>query len=544
MQAKYPILVLVALLCIVPAMAVSESFTITAGGDNYNVTVYGAAPSGTYYNVTYPVHVSVNYDNVIIPEQMVLFTDGAYSGSPPPAANGVFTLKRGDTTMGAGTIQISNGTFSGGYNTQVVMQLSYWKYDHGLSGVNDVNMTIDGYTTCESSTVCKSLQAIKQRAYTTTTTYITLLEPLYTAQHAVPGAYYYLGSSACSTDVTLTAFGDASATTMITSEITKSDCPSITKIFTNNTLKYTGASGTSEEYVTTFGGNIIVQSYFVPLSLAYNSSEYFTFSPGAVPTTAPTPTPAGTSMITQYFECIDGASNGRIYDCDVDVLDVTSGTWTNATAAYGSTSFAILNTHTMDAYGSATGFSTATRTGLSPFDGFYQLILQPDWAYCSTPGKCGGASDPGDSNINLIIMVDDYATDDPISGASISLVEPSGATTTGTTNDAGVGLFAFSNKTQVNVKVSKSGYSSASKMWTTSAFGPDTVHIQLNKLVVTQTPTVTYTNAQGTVVPTLDTRSTAQKDASMMDQVRDAGPGLISLAILATMFGLIRMMAK
>jgi len=34
---------------------------------------------------------------------------------------------------------------------------------------------------------------------------------------------------------------------------------------------------------------------------------------------------------------------------------------------------------------------------------------------------------------------------------------------------------------------------------------------------------------------TIDARTTGEKDSAMMDQIRDAGPALISLAILMTM---------
>ena len=534
MQAKYLVLALVALLCIVPAMALTETITL----QETNTTAYGETLSGSLAGKPPMKQFIINFDNTGYPSHYVFYFVHASGNKNTTSSD--FEIRAGSKTVGLGTVTGMNGSFMGGaYDYYLDYNFNYWDQS-GLSGtVYTANITFSDYR------VNNSVPGPSFAAAGLVPRYMSMR-----VNDATPypgrGYHLYYQTLDVSQTWTITNVTPISKNMLFDWSVTRSGL-SIPNIYSNNTLLYAGSVGDYTVSGSAVGADLIAQMHTPATGVRQNSSLLFLnyLTSGGIPATpAPTPTPAGTTMITQYFECIDGASNGRIYDCDVDVLDVTSGTWANATATYGSTSFAILNTHTMDAYGSASGYSTATRTGLSPFDGFYQLIMQPDWAYCSTPGKCGGASDPGDGNINLIIMVDDYATDDPIGGASISLVEPSGATTTGTTNDAGVGLFAFTNKTQVNVKVSKSGYSSASKMWTTSAFGPDTVHIQLNKLVVTQTPTVTYTNAQGTVVPTLDTRSTAQKDASMMDQVRDAGPGLISLAILATMFGLIRMMAK
>ena len=112
------------------------------------------------------------------------------------------------------------------------------------------------------------------------------------------------------------------------------------------------------------------------------------------------------------------------------------------------------------------------------------------------------------------------------------------------------------NVSTAYVTASKTGYVSGSKTVTTSDYGPDTIRIEIWKTVVTATPTATPPPGGITVAPTYAPycnpnaadydagKCSTEKDASMMNQVRDAGPILISLAILATIVGLLKLMGK
>ena len=82
-------------------------------------------------------------------------------------------------------------------------------------------------------------------------------------------------------------------------------------------------------------------------------------------------------------------------------------------------------------------------------------------------------------------------------------------------------------------------------MITTSDFGPDFVTIALHQGTYTSTitPTPTISGAP-TAGPTIDPRTDSEKDTDMMNQVRDAGPMLIGLALIVTFVGLIKLMGK
>ena len=235
-----------------------------------------------------------------------------------------------------------------------------------------------------------------------------------------------------------------------------------------------------------------------------------------------------------YFQCVDGNDNSRISGCNLALKDNFAGTWSNSTADDDGTHF--ITTHenaTVSGYATATGYLSTERTGLPTFsEGLYELIMWPDDAYCATPGSCGTVYDPGEGNINLLVLVNDHDTGASISGAEVKLIEDAGATSFGTTNGAGVFSMIVTNQTQFRIVASKYGYTSTSKLHTTSAFGPDTVRLELSKSYVTASPTVTITDASGNVVETLDMRPSNEKDAAMMEKLRDAGPELIDLCIM------------
>jgi hypothetical protein len=90
----------------------------------------------------------------------------------------------------------------------------------------------------------------------------------------------------------------------------------------------------------------------------------------------------------------------------------------------------------------------------------------------------------------------------------------------------------------------KTGYIHASKSTTTTQWGPDTVRIELNKIVVTPTVTATPLPGELTVRPTIDIRTDAEKDSDMMGILRDNGEILINLAILVTIVSLFGLMRK
>lgn len=244
-----------------------------------------------------------------------------------------------------------------------------------------------------------------------------------------------------------------------------------------------------------------------------------------------------------YVQNVDGTSGGQVHGSNVYIKSVLNNTWMNWTSDDDGTGYIdTLPTDTIDAYGTATGYSSASRLGLTPGDFVYELILWPG-AKLPTPGS-GLPGDPGVNNVNLIIIVNDKTTSQPIEGATTSVTVPTGSTQGKLTNSAGTAMYAVPNMSVILVTASKTGYIHASKSTTTTQWGPDTVRIELNKIVVTPTVTATPLPGELTVRPTIDIRTDAEKDSDMMGILRDNGEILINLAILVTIVSLFGLMRK
>jgi hypothetical protein len=270
----------------------------------------------------------------------------------------------------------------------------------------------------------------------------------------------------------------------------------------------------------------------------------------AVPTTinssvmfgpvTPTPTPITTGGIPTgytrtYVQNIAGTSGGAVHNSNIYIKDVENSTWSNWTNDSDGTGYIdTLPSHTIDAYGTGTGYVSASRSGLSPFDGVYELVL---WNSADFP-------DAGTGNINLIVLVNDRTTSESIVSASVSVTFPSGATNQYGTGAAGTAQFVVPNVSVINVRATKSGYNSANKVLTTSAFGPDTIRVELDKQTVTPVITATPFPGELTPRPTIDTRTDVEKDADIMNLIRDNGSTLVSLAIVVTIVSLIGLMRK
>ena len=117
-------------------------------------------------------------------------------------------------------------------------------------------------------------------------------------------------------------------------------------------------------------------------------------------------------------------------------------------------------------------------------------------------------------------------------------------------------MLQWPNVTTAYINAAKSGYTTGMRVITTSDYGPDFVTIALH--LGTYTSTISPTIPPGGITPGPtyapycnpsasdydESKCSTAKDASMMNQVRDAGPILITLAILATIMGLLKLMGK
>ena len=261
-----------------------------------------------------------------------------------------------------------------------------------------------------------------------------------------------------------------------------------------------------------------------------NKTDYINVSINATPNNCEIEPIPG--YIRTYAQTNDGMTSGGIYNSNIQMHDMEGGAWSNVTNSGGWWCIDTLPGHSLNIYAQATGYTSAETLGASANGGRHYLVMWPDYIPAPSAG-----------NVTLYALVYDQQTGAPL---YLSMVRVDGNTINTvltTTGLEGQAMFTIKNDTSIHVTASKTGYSSITKVITTSHFGPDTVMISLPRLTVTTIPTATP-GPGGTTPVYVDPRTTIQKDADMMNQIRDAGPGLIGLAIVATIFGLIRLMTK
>ena len=246
-------------------------------------------------------------------------------------------------------------------------------------------------------------------------------------------------------------------------------------------------------------------------------------------------------------QCVDTQTSAAIHGCNLQLNDIEGVAWSNVTERFdGTWCIDTLPLHHINAYGQATGYSSASRFNLPVSSSvMYELFMIPGYVPNASEG-----------HVWLYVLANDYDTGAAISSAQV-IVSGTGETSqTKTTSIAGQAVFEWANASAIYVTVSKSGYSSVSKVGATSDYGPDTVRVELHKTIFT--PTATLTPGPGGITPSTtyapycnpnaadydESKCSTIKDTAMMNQVRDAGPILISLAILATIMGLLKLMTK
>lgn len=332
----------------------------------------------------------------------------------------------------------------------------------------------------------------------------------------------------------------------------------ITKIRGNSQVFICNSSGVaiisemnlnSNNYSFTVPNNQIIIAVRSSLNKWYNSSVLLFGS--AIPTPTPTTTiPPG--YIVTYFRTFDPLGNSDIHGTDISLYDVEAATWTNYTAdADGRGEIYTLPYHTVNAIGHYPtagiyndGILTGAETGYYGNSGkLYYLDMYP-----YTPPPPGGYT-------NLYTTVREADDKFPVFRASIGITTVSTGAYYGTNSGStGVSVDTFPNNTALRIVVSKSGYQTATVVTNTGTGATKYVYVDLTRATVT--PIVTATSYPGeittrpTYAPGCDPSAydaaicSGGKDSDMMNQVRDAGPGLIGLAIIATMLGLVKLMMK
>lgn len=258
-----------------------------------------------------------------------------------------------------------------------------------------------------------------------------------------------------------------------------------------------------------------------------------------------------TATVTTGFKAINMLTGYGVNNAQVDLQDIENTSWTNTTTDEGFAQITTLGGHTINAYATATGYDAADLLAQPAVNQkLYTILMKPT-----------GIGNVSAGNVTLYVTVEDFDTLDVIQGAGVSAYKPTdGASFTLSTNAAGMATFIVRNNSNYIVSAEKTGYNGQSKTVATGTGSGGTASVSTQILLSkktytpTVTPVITTLPGGGTPVPTLtyigrctsDTDTSdacrADKNSNLMDQLRDAGPGLISLCILAIIMGLLKMM--
>lgn len=566
MLKKLGLLLLVLLLVLVPAVS-AESVTGTLGAASVNQTIH--IPSGASSGSNFPINglYANPYENVGIPASGVTWFSnignkfGTDAGAPPGAST-TFTIRMSNTTtttagwhtyttgrvVGTGTLgyqRVYNTAIPpveqvGGYvwftidswdqGNETGAQFLYMDYDP--ASVYNLTFKVTQGTPAPPS----GFLILTTRHPSTTTISTHIADSVYGSSYirdSTTYATYYATKPSglgIAGNVTKGAFGDSYNSQAFVFD-------GVTNTILASETTYTG---------TTFPFTVLNPSIKIgiknPMGTWYNSSVLFTTA-----TATPTPTPTGTvnpydpfgpipaGKIRSMCQNTDSETDGAVHYSNMSIRDVENSSWSNVTSRFDGTWYIdTLPNHTISCYGSAPGYTSASRTGLPASQTMmYELFLFPGYVPPAAAGK-----------VRLYVLVNDYQTGLPINGANVQVSGSGQTTVSSTTGKSGDISLEWVNLSTAYVTASKNGYTTGSRTVTTSASGPDTVRIELYRAMVTTAPTSTIPPGGVTPAVTVDPRSSTQKDSDMMEQIRTAGPQLISLAIAATCFGLLGLIMK
>lgn len=262
-----------------------------------------------------------------------------------------------------------------------------------------------------------------------------------------------------------------------------------------------------------------------------NKTNYVSISVNATPNNCDIQPASG--YIRTYTQTNDGMTSGGISGSDIQMHDMEGGAWSNITGSQGWWCIDTLPGHHLNLYAQASGYSDVESLGVSANGGRHYLVMWPDYIPAPSAG-----------NVTLYALVYDQQTGAPLYLSSVRVDGNTINTILKNTGPEGQAIFTIKNDTSIHVTASKSGYSTITKVLTTSHLGPDTVMISLPRVSTTATATATATPSWMTPSTTIDPRTSMQKDEDMMNLIRDNGSALIGLAIITTMLGLMKMWGK
>jgi hypothetical protein len=272
----------------------------------------------------------------------------------------------------------------------------------------------------------------------------------------------------------------------------------------------------------------------------YNTSTLFSAGSGT-PTPTPTVTPVPTiapGYVRTNVHVWDRGGN-MIHGANIDIKDIGNSSWSNSTHdADGISYIDTLPYHQINIYGSYDVFeneflpNSLLNQDTGPAGYTYYLTLYPY------------ESGVTEGNVSLYVEVKDADSGSYIPYANVQIVLSNGYSYSGSTANLGSKVFIVPNDTVVHATGTASGFLPATVVGNSGSGGSLTMTVSLHKQVVTTRPTSTIPPGGVTPAVTVDPRTASQKDADMMEMIRDSGPNLIQLAIAVTMISLLGLMTK
>jgi PKD repeat protein len=258
------------------------------------------------------------------------------------------------------------------------------------------------------------------------------------------------------------------------------------------------------------------------------------------------------SLITAYVSALDQANGYRVLGANISIYDVENTSWSNSTSdPDGIHSISTVFGHHLNAYANAFGYTDGENLGIS---NIFNGVDYP--VYMTNPNTSHATA----GNVTLNIRVEDGNTLQPIAGAAVSGVPNVGPGFNIVTDSQGIVNIVVPNKTTYGISATKTNYIMGTKnVYTGTAPGPGAVvpvFILLYPSSVTQPPSITQTTLPGggTPQPTQtylrhcdpalsdynEDACRTSENTGMMDQLREAGPGIIGLCIVAILMGLLK----
>jgi hypothetical protein len=309
----------------------------------------------------------------------------------------------------------------------------------------------------------------------------------------------------------------------------------------------TGAALSSEPTLSSTQFNFSTASGTIKIGVQdstsawYNSSILFSPTPTPTPTVTPTPAPTVEPGYVRTNVHVWDRGGAMIHGANIDIKDIGTSTWTNSTHdADGISYIDTLPYHQISIYGSYDIFAneflpnSLLNQDTGPAGYTYFLTLYP---YES------GASE---GNTSLYVEVKDASSGYYIPHANVQIVLSNGYSYAGSTANQGSKVFLVPNNTVVRATGSASGYLPATVIGNSGTGGSMTMTINLNKQVVTSSPTTTIPPGGVTPAITIDPNDpalhggdTSFQGQEMMRYLANNGMTLVQLCFMVTILALL-----